>query len=120
MPTLGPFFKWLRPNHWKHVAIAPQSIGNSRYGEPEAFERAWPRPGKTPSDDSLLGASTVATEAEANNPTFLYSVQMPPGRGQTSQDMDRAWVKLNAHGNRKGDLKNEIELQQRDTGSESS
>lgn len=122
MPTLGPFFKMLRPNHWKHVAIGPQSLGNSRYGDPEAFERAWPRPSKTPSDDTLLGASTVAPEAEADakNPTFLYSVQRHLSRGQTPQDMDRAWVKSDAHGSRKGDLKNEIELQQRDRGSESS
>ncbi|KAF6219693.1 hypothetical protein HO133_004162 [Letharia lupina] len=120
MPTLGPFFKWLRPNHWKHVAIGPQSIGHGRYGDPEAFERVWPRPSKTPSDDTLLGRSSVAPEAEQNDPTFSYSVQAHQSRAQTPQYMERVWVKSDAHASRKGDLKNEMELQARDTASQSS
>ena len=119
MPTLGPFFKWLRPNHWKHVAIGPKSIGNSRCGDPEALERVWPRPIKTPSDDTLLGASAVTTRTGGKNPTFSYSIR-PYQSKQTPKDMKKVWVKSDACGSRKGDLKNEIELQERETGSQSS
>lgn len=120
MPTLGPFFKWLRPTHWKHVVIGPKSIGNSRYGDPEAFERVWPRPSKTPSDDTLLDHSVATPGVEEKNPTFSYSVQPPQNRGQTPQEMEKVWVKSDAHGCRKGDLRNDvdIELQERDTRSQ--
>lgn len=122
MPTLGPFFKWLRPNHWKHVAIGPKSLEKSRYGDPEAFERAWPRPSKTPSDDTLLGRSAAPpeTETEGKNPTFSYSVQEYQSQAQTPQEMERVWVKLDSRWGGKGGLKNEIELQERGAGSHSS
>lgn len=116
MPTLGPFFKWLRPNHWKHVAIGPKSIGNSRFGDAEALERVWPRPSKTPSDDTLLGGSAVVPEAaqRKRDHTFSYSEQPHP------QDIIRVWMKRDEHGSRKGDSKNEMEMQERGTGSQSS
>lgn len=111
MPTLGPFFKWLRPNHWKHVAIGPKSIGNSRFGDPEALEREWPRRSETPPfDDVLLDGSSVAppTPAEERKKDHMFSYRLQPH----PQDVIRVWMK--------GDSKNEIELQERGTGSQSS
>ena len=121
MPTLGPFFKWLRPNHWKHVAIEPQLIENSRYGDPEALERVWPRPSKKPSDDTLLDRSAPLADAETEGKTFIfpYSVQAHQSRGQKTPERERLWVKPNARGSRKGSLRNETELQKKETGSQS-
>lgn len=116
MPTLGPFFKWLRPNHWKHFVIEPQSLGQSRV-DPEAFERVWPRPCKTLSDDTLLGQSGVAPEPgpeKTMTRTVSYSRQIRASRGLTPQQDIRAWAKSDAHEGRKGDMKDEIELQQRE------
>lgn len=105
------------------MAIEPKSIGNSRFEDPEAFERVWPRPSKTPSDDTLLGGSAVAPEAEGKKKkasTFSYSARASQSRGQTSQDMERVWVKSDSQESSKGDLKDEIELQDRETGPQSS
>ena len=116
MPTLGPFFKWLRPNHWKHFVIEPQSLGHSRV-DPEAFERVWPRPSKTLSDDTLLGRSAVASEPgkeKKNTRTLSYSQQTRASRGMTPQQDIRAWAKSDTHEGRRGDLKDEIELEQRE------
>lgn len=116
MPTLGPFFKWLRPNHWKHFVIEPQSLGHSRI-DPEAFERVWPRPSKTPSDDTLLGLSAVASDPgtkKENTRTLSYSRQTQASRGLTPQQDIRAWAKSDAHEGRRGDMKDEIELEQRE------
>ena len=88
--------------------------------DPEAFERAWPRPNKAPSDDALLGDSTVAREPEDKNGRFSYSVHLPPSLGQMPQDMERAWMKSDANGSIKGDAKNGIELEERERGSQSS
>ena len=92
MPTLGPFFKWLRPNHWKHVAIGPKSL---RYdGDPE---RVWPHPNKTTSDDTLLERATEGKFACEE-------------REMTPREMDRAWMKgRKGKGNGEG-----IELQERE------
>lgn len=122
MPTLGPFFKWLRPNHWKHVAIGPQSLGNNQFEDPEARARVWPRPGKTTSDDTLLADSRARSPDAANrkNRSSSYFVQARQEQGPTPREMDRAWMRSEARGNGKGDLKDEIELAERETGSRSS
>ena len=114
MPTLGPFFKWLRPNHWKHVAIGPKSLGNSRYEDPEALERVWPRPSKTPSDDTLLAGSAAMTPdaAEGKHRTFSYSMQAHLGTGQMPRE---TWLKAE----KKGGSKDEIELVGRERASQS-
>lgn len=121
MPTLGPFFKWLRPNHWKHFVIGPKSLGNSRYEDPEPFERVWPRPTKTPSDDALLVATPPA-EAGGKTRSFSYSLRAHQERGQTPRDLERAWMMADVGGKGKGELKSEIELKEmeREGGSQSS
>ena len=85
--------------------------------DPEAFERVWPRPSKTPSDDTLLGRSAVAPEPgmeKKNTRTLSYSTQTRASRGLTPQQDIRAWAKSDTHDGRRGDLKDEIELQQRE------
>ena len=107
------------------MAIEPKSMGNSQFEDPEAFERVWPRPSKTPSDDTLLGGSAVAPEAEGRKKkkktyTFPYSVRGSQSQGLTSQDVERVWGNSDAQGSRKGDQKDEIELQNRETRAQSS
>ena len=58
MPTLGPFFNWLRPSYWKHanhIALGPKS---RTYDDAEAFQHTWPRPHTfTSLDDSFKHGS---------------------------------------------------------------
>ena len=96
MPTLGPFFKWLRPNHWKHVAIGPKSLGGNSVGDPE---RAWPQQQAT-SDDTLLGRSAEGLSYE------VQEQQMTP------REMDRAWMR--GKGGKAVLKKDEIELEERE------
>lgn len=119
MPTLGPFFKWLRPNHWKHVAIEPKSLGNGRYEDSEAFECAWPRPDQTISDDMLPWDPAVRPEtAEGRDRQFSYDLQKQQVRELSPREMGESWRKVDADGRKgKRDLKDEaIELQVREMG----
>ena len=119
MPTLGPFFKWLRPNHWKHVAIEPKSSGNSQYRGAEAFERGLPRPNKGAWNDTLLESSVEMPEPAAEeggggrNGAFAFYAH---GDLQP-RETERAWIEANAVGGDKGKrnvgLKDGIELQER-------
>lgn len=119
MPTLGPFFKWLRPNHWKHVAIEPKSLGNGRYEDPEAFECAWPRPDQTISDDTLPWDPAVRPEtAEGRDRQFSYDLQKQQVRELSPREMGGSWRKVGADGQKgKGGLNDDaIELQVREMG----
>ena len=88
MPTLGPFFKWLRPNHWKHVAIGPKSLGNSRY-DGDA-ERVWPQPNKTTSDDTLLERARAGEEEErAMTPRGWMKERRGKGKGEEIELQER-------------------------------
>lgn len=119
MPTLGPFFKWLRPNHWKHVAIEPKALRDNQYRDSEAFERAWPRPDQTISDDTLPGDSAVRPEtAEGKDRQYSYNLQEQQVRDLSPREVGGTWRKVDASGrNGKGGLKDdEIELQVREVG----
>ena len=121
MPTLGPFFKWLRPNHWKHVVINPKSLGNSHYDrDAEALERVWPhQPNQMTSDDTLLGRSAPTQEAKSGGRFPSYEVQeQQRGTGElTPREMDQAWMKGKRGGmgiGKVAGLKDGIELKERE------
>ena len=97
MPTLGPFFRWLRPSHWKQG-----NPDHRRYHDTEAFQPAWPKTHKTSStDDSLMnGSMNLATPAGHDfNSIYGMHSQSLPHRSQES--LDSAWVKSDVYGNPK-------------------
>ena len=104
------------------MAIGPQSLGNNRFEDPEARGRVWPRPSKTTSDDTLLADSKARSPegADRKNRPSSYFVQAHQEQEPTPREMDRAWIRSDARDNKKGDLKDEIELAERETGSQSS
>lgn len=59
MPTLGPFFRWLRPSKWKHNTL--QSIRDTEQ------QRDWLNGIRKPStltDDSLMHGSVIMKDPE--------------------------------------------------------
>ena len=44
MPTLGPFFRWLRPTAWKHLSFGERRLGGTHgRSDPESYQRVWPK-----------------------------------------------------------------------------
>ena len=62
----------------------------------------------------------MAPESEDKNARFSYSVHLPQSLGQTPQDMELAWMTSDAPRSRKGNLKDEKEVMERERGSQSS
>ena len=73
MPTLGPFFNWLRPSYWKiskHIVLGPKI---KTYDDAEAFQHSWPRPHTIMSlDDSFKHGSM-----EGPDRTAVKNVELP-------------------------------------------
>ena len=61
----------------------------------------------------------MAKDQKNKTPTFMYSLQAQLTRGQTPRDVESVWMKSDALGSRRGDSENEIEMQARETGSQS-
>ena len=103
MPTLGPFFRYLRPSHLKNVAQGQQHLGNDPYDE---IERQWPRPHKTSPDSSLLRPS-INEASESTQHFALPSWARPHfSRKNTGKSVRPSW------NNGKDDFKHEVELQE--------
>lgn len=80
MPTLGPFYRWLRPSHWKHQNLdrSPQ-----RDAEGGFHTRVWPKKHKNSVIDSLMNDSLVQTEPIVGKgfTSGAYEMQPSPGAG---------------------------------------
>lgn len=108
MPTLGPFFRYLRPSRLENRAQGQKPLGNDPYDD---AERVWPRPHKMSPDSSLLHGSVHASEStkDLNSPDW----PRPHLHGeQTRQSFHAGWDKSDAYGVRTDSLKNGMELQQ--------
>ena len=108
LPTLGPFFRWLRPSHWKH--------GNSdrpTYEDAEAFQRAWPKTHKTSNDDSIMNDSLSLTAPAGTELNSIYGMHSQSLPGQTQGNLEPGWMTSNVYGDQKNqELKNVMEVQQ--------
>lgn len=61
MPTLGPFFRYLRPSHLKRVVKGHKFLGDDAEG-------VWSRPGTL--DHSLMYGSVLVSEARDKEVSF--------------------------------------------------
>ncbi|KAL8732433.1 MAG: hypothetical protein Q9181_003968 [Wetmoreana brouardii] len=77
MPTLGPFFRYLRPSHLKHVAKGHKSLKDDVGG-------VWSRPGTL--DHSLMYGSVLRLEDQDNN--IPSGASMPSGRSKAGSRRD--------------------------------
>lgn len=108
MPTLGPFFRYLRPSHIKNRAQGQKPLGNDPYDD---AERVWPRPHKTSPDRSLLHGSI--NEASESTQHFALPNWTRPhlSRKHTGQSIHAAWDKPNTYEGGKFDMMKDVELQ---------
>jgi len=87
MPTLGPFFHWLRPSHWKH-----ENLEHSPHRDIEGFQRVWPRKQKKSVDDSLMNDTLVEEPTDKSFTLASYDMKPPHGRQPTD------WAKSDTYG----------------------
>ena len=108
MPTLGPFFRWLRPSHWKH-----ENLEGHAHHDAEAFQRAWPKPHKTFTDASLMDGSIniFAPLKNKNNPVYeMHSRSFPQ---HTQESLEPGWMRSDAYGGHEDpDIKNIAPIQE--------
>ena len=81
MPTLGPFFRYLRPSQWRHMADEHKDLSDNQGHARLALNPGWrPRIYKTsPPDSSIMNNSLKASQtAEPDLP--LYSMRQSLSR----------------------------------------
>ena len=79
MPTLGPFFRYLRPSRWRHMADGHKDPGDNQDHISLALSPGWrPKNHKSSPDSSLIYSVKASQTIERDLP--LYSMRQSLSR----------------------------------------